>query len=57
MQAPIHASDSGESLMPRIIAIAGGLAILGLVVGGFVVLSGAWSPPATTSMTHSQPAS
>ena len=56
MQAPIHARDE-ESMMPRIIAIVGGLAILALVAGGFVAFSGAWSPPATTSMTHSQTAS
>ncbi|HUJ02472.1 MAG TPA: hypothetical protein VLW75_02465 [Rhizomicrobium sp.] len=56
MQAPIHASES-ESVMPRIIAVVAGLAILGAVVIGFVAFTGAWSPPATTSMTHSQPAS
>jgi hypothetical protein len=56
MQAPVHASD-GESLMPRIVAIIAGLGILGAVAIGFVAFSGTWSPPATTSMTHSQPAS
>lgn len=57
MEAPIHVKDD-ESMMPRIIAVVGGLAILGLVVGGFVAFTGAWSPPAsTTSMTHTQPAS
>jgi len=56
MQAPIHARED-DSVMPRVIAIVGGLVILGLIVGGFVAFSGAWSPPATTSMSQSQPAS
>lgn len=57
MEAPIHVKDD-ESMMPKIIAVVGGLAILGLVVGGFVAFTGAWAPPASTSsMTHTQPAS
>lgn len=57
MEAPIHVKED-ESMMPKIIAVVGGLAILGLVVGGFVAFSGAWSPPAsTTSMTHTSSAS
>ncbi len=56
MDAPIHVSET-ESVMPRVIAIVAGMAILGVVVLGFVFASGAWSPPATMSVTHSQPAS
>lgn len=51
MEAPIHVKED-ESMMPRIIAVVGGLVILGVVVGGFVAFSGAWAPPATTSMAH-----
>lgn len=57
MQTPIHASDNQESMLPRIIAVVAGIAILGVVVIAFVAASGAWSPPATTAVTHSQPAS
>ncbi|HEV2563030.1 MAG TPA: hypothetical protein VGT78_12900 [Rhizomicrobium sp.] len=52
MQAPIHVSESSESVVPRIIAVVAGIAILGAVAFAFVAASGAWSPPATT---QSQP--
>jgi hypothetical protein len=57
MQAPIHVSDNSDSLMPRIVAVVAGVAILGVVLFALIAASGGWSPPATTVATHSQPVS
>ncbi|HEY5337262.1 MAG TPA: hypothetical protein VIJ85_03590 [Rhizomicrobium sp.] len=54
MESPIHASQNvdKDEMMPRIIAIVAGVALIAIVTGG-VVYSGMWSPsnPTQTAAT------